>query len=155
MSKKQAALPPVTGHIITHNHWDRDWVLTERITQKQAVGFFTNLFKMMGREPDYRMVLVSGTASIAPEGETVHLDDTNAQIDLTLRVVNEILRSRGLGFADTTRANAYFKHQADASSFGGFCDDFGIPRARVVISHDDVCRDDLLFEIELDAIAAA
>jgi enamine deaminase RidA (YjgF/YER057c/UK114 family) len=104
--------------------------------------------------PDYRMVLVSGTASIAPEGETVHLDDTDAQIDLTLRVVNEILRSRGLGFADTTRANAYFKHQADASSFPRFCEKFGIPPTRVVISHDDVCRDDLLFEIELDAIVA-
>jgi enamine deaminase RidA (YjgF/YER057c/UK114 family) len=105
--------------------------------------------------PDYRMVLVSGTASIAPEGETVHLGDTNAQIDLTLRVVNEILRSRGLCFANTTRANAYFKYQADASSFGGFCEKYDIPPARVVISHDDVCRDDLLFEIELDAIVAA
>jgi len=53
----------VTGHIITHNHWDRDWVLTELITQKQAVGFFTNLFKMMEREPEYRMVL-DGQAEI-------------------------------------------------------------------------------------------
>ena len=105
--------------------------------------------------PDFRMVLVSGTASIAPGGETVHLGDTDAQIDLTLQVVNEILRSRGLGFADTTRANAYFKHQGDASSFAGFCDQFDIPAARVVISHDDVCRDDLLFEIELDAIVGS
>jgi len=63
MSKKEAATPPVTGHIITHNHWDRDWVLTERITRKQAVGFFTNLFEMMAREPDYRMVL-DGQAEI-------------------------------------------------------------------------------------------
>ena len=56
MSKSTSA-PRVTGHIITHNHWDRDWVLTELITQKQAVGFFTNLWKMMEREPDYKMVL--------------------------------------------------------------------------------------------------
>ncbi|HUU32066.1 MAG TPA: glycoside hydrolase family 38 C-terminal domain-containing protein, partial [Phycisphaerae bacterium] len=53
----------VTGHIITHNHWDRDWVLTEIITRKQAVGFFANLFKMMEREPEYRMVL-DGQAEI-------------------------------------------------------------------------------------------
>ena len=102
--------------------------------------------------PDYRMVLVSGTASIAPEGQTVHVGDTDAQVDLTLRVVSEIMKSRGLDFADTTRANAYFKHQGDASSFGRFCDEFDIPATRVVVSHDDVCRDDLLFEIELDAI---
>ena len=102
--------------------------------------------------PDYRCVLVSGTASIAPEGETLHVGDTDAQIDLTLRVVNEILKSCGLDFTKSTRVNAYFKHQGDASSFGQFCDEFGIPATRVVISHDDVCRDDLLFEIELDAI---
>jgi enamine deaminase RidA (YjgF/YER057c/UK114 family) len=102
--------------------------------------------------PDYRCVLVSGTASIEPEGETVHVGDTEAQIDLTLRVVNEILKSRGLDFSKTTRANAYFKHQNDAATFGKFCAEFGIPARRVVISHDDVCRDDLLFEIELDAI---
>ncbi len=104
--------------------------------------------------PDFKMVLVSGTASIEPGGKTVHVDDTDAQVDLTLRVVDEILKSRGLGFPDTTRANAYFKHQADALNFGQFCDRFEIPPARVVVSHDDVCRDDLLFEIELDAITA-
>ena len=102
--------------------------------------------------PEYRCVLVSGTASIEPEGATVHVGDTDAQIDLTLRVVNEILKSRGMDFTNTTRANAYFKHQNDASSFGRFCAEFGIPPARVVVSHDAVCRDDLLFEIELDAV---
>ena len=82
----------------------------------------------------------------------MHVGDTEAQIDLTLRVVFEILKSRGLDFTDTTRANAYFKHQNDAIGFDRFCAKFGIPETRVVISHDDVCRDDLLFEIELDAI---
>lgn len=47
----------LTGHIITHNHWDRDWVLTEMFTSAQAVEFFSNLFAMMRREPAYRMVL--------------------------------------------------------------------------------------------------
>jgi mannosylglycerate hydrolase len=46
----------VTGHIITHNHWDRDWVLTDCITRGQAEAFFDNLFEMLEREPDYKMV---------------------------------------------------------------------------------------------------
>jgi len=103
--------------------------------------------------PDYRCVLVSGTASIAPEGETVHVGDTQAQVDLTMRVVREILKSRGLDFKDTTRANAYFKHQNDASGFGDHCEKYGLPPTRVVVSEDAVCRDDLLFEIELDAFS--
>ncbi|MHC4984937.1 MAG: glycoside hydrolase family 38 N-terminal domain-containing protein, partial [Planctomycetota bacterium] len=53
---KKAAPGRVTGHIITHNHWDRDWVLTELITRKQAAGFFKNLFKMFEAEPEYKMV---------------------------------------------------------------------------------------------------
>jgi enamine deaminase RidA (YjgF/YER057c/UK114 family) len=104
--------------------------------------------------PDFRMVLVSGTASIAPGGQTLHVGDTGAQIDLTLRVVGEILKSRGLDFANTTRANAYFKYTDDASSFDRYCAEFGIPATRVIVSHDAVCRDDLLFEVELDAIEA-
>jgi len=54
----------VTGHLITHNHWDRDWVLTDLITQKQAARFFQNLFRMMEREPEYRMVLDGQTEII-------------------------------------------------------------------------------------------
>jgi enamine deaminase RidA (YjgF/YER057c/UK114 family) len=104
--------------------------------------------------PDYQCVLVSGTASIEPEGATVHIGDTHAQVDLTLRVVREILKSRELDFSDTTRANAYFKHQKDALNFNEVCAEFGIPATRVVISHDAVCRDDLLFEIELDAVVS-
>ena len=34
----------IMGHIITHNHWDREWVLTDNVTKEQARTFFTNLF---------------------------------------------------------------------------------------------------------------
>jgi enamine deaminase RidA (YjgF/YER057c/UK114 family) len=101
--------------------------------------------------PGFRSILVSGTASIDPNGSTVHVGDVRAQIGRTLEVVEAILQSRGMDFADVIRANAYFRHPGDfelLSSHGGR---YRLPTSRVVVSHADICRDDLLFEIELDA----
>lgn len=101
--------------------------------------------------PDHRSVLVSGTASIDPNGSTVHVGDVKAQIQRTLEVVEAILQSRGMDFADVTRGNAYFKHPGDFELLHSHGAERGLPTGRVVVSHADICRDDLLFEIELDA----
>jgi mannosylglycerate hydrolase len=70
----------VTGHIITHNHWDRDWVLTELITRKQAAGFFKNLFKMFEKEPEYKMVT---------DGQVEVIDDYLEQLSPAKRKAEE------------------------------------------------------------------
>lgn len=105
--------------------------------------------------PGTRQLLVSGTASIEPGGKTAHVDDMAAQIDLTMRVVGAILTSRGVSFADVSRAIAYIKSAADAPLFARYCAEQGIPPMPVIVAEDDVCRDDLLFEIELDALVEA
>jgi len=101
--------------------------------------------------PEHRSVLVSGTASIDPNGSTMHIGDVQAQIARTLEVVDAILQSRGMGFADVTRGNAYFKHPGDFELLNAHCSRYGLPTERIVVSHADICRADLLFEIELDA----
>jgi enamine deaminase RidA (YjgF/YER057c/UK114 family) len=101
-----------------------------------------------------RRVVVSGTASIEPGGKTVWVGDARKQIDLTMEVVAAILKSRGLGFSDVTRATAYFKHAADVAHFEAWCAEHGLSNMPVVPVHCDICRGDLLFEIELDACAA-
>ena len=102
--------------------------------------------------PQHRIVLVSGTASIAPDGRTLHVRDIRRQIDLTMEVVSAILMSRSCGFADVIRATAYFKSPADAPLFREWCARNGLEEMPVVSAHCDICRDDLLFEIELDAL---
>ena len=101
-----------------------------------------------------RRLLVSGTASIEPGGKTVWQGDTARQIDLSMKVVEAILASRQLGFGDVTRATAYFKHADDVALFESWCAARGLDRLPVVPLHCDICRDDLLFEIELDACVA-
>lgn len=104
--------------------------------------------------PDYRHLIISGTASIAPGGETMHEGDVRAQIDLTMRVVRAILESRGMTWDSTVRALAYFESMNDVPHLVEYCRANGIPNLPVIDAHATVCRSDLLFEIELDAIAA-
>lgn len=98
-----------------------------------------------------KRLLVSGTASIEPGGKTVWQGDATKQIALTMEVVEAMLRPSGLGFGDVTRATAYFKHAADQKIFQSWLEAHGLTAMPVVPVHCDICRDDLLFEIELDA----
>jgi len=103
--------------------------------------------------PHCRQLLVSGTASVAPDGHTAHVGDARRQIELTMEVVGTILESRGLTFADVTRATAYFKSAADVPLFTAWSHRHGHPELPVVSACCDLCRPELLFEVELDAVS--
>jgi enamine deaminase RidA (YjgF/YER057c/UK114 family) len=98
-----------------------------------------------------RRLLISGTASIAPGGETLWQGNLGQQIDQTMEVIQAILASRGFEFSDITRATAYFKDRADAPAFADWCaarDQRSLP---YIAAQCGICRDDLLFELEADA----
>jgi enamine deaminase RidA (YjgF/YER057c/UK114 family) len=94
---------------------------------------------------------VSGTASIEPGGLTAHKDDLDEQIKLSLRVVDAILVSRGMGWNDVVRAILYFPKIEWMRRFEPCRVALNIPPLPAIYAHSDICRDDLLFEIELDA----
>lgn len=102
-----------------------------------------------------RQLLISGTASIAPGGKTLWQDDVRKQVELTMSVVEAILRSRGFTWADLTRATAYFKHRNDLGAFSAWCREQGLNSLPIVAAQCAVCRDDLLFELEADAMKPA
>lgn len=98
-----------------------------------------------------KRLLISGTASIAPGGQTLWHEDIHKQVAQTMEVVAGILRSRGFAYRDLTRTTAYFKRPHDAAAFGKWCNTHGLISLPVVSVRCDVCRDDLLFELEADA----
>ena len=100
-----------------------------------------------------RELYISGTASIDPEGVTAHVGDAKAQIDLTMDVVAAILKSRQMDWGNATRAVAYFKYAEDAPLLAGYLRRHGLEKMALTWMHADICRDDLLFELELDAVA--
>jgi hypothetical protein len=52
---------------------------------------------------------------------------------------------------DAVRGIAYFKTLEDLPVYEAVCAEMGLNRLPVALAHADVCRDDLLFELELDA----
>jgi enamine deaminase RidA (YjgF/YER057c/UK114 family) len=104
--------------------------------------------------PTHRLLMISGTASIDATGRTAHVGDAGRQIELTMQVVTALLQSRGMGWADVTRGIAYFENAQDRPLFERYARDHAIPKYPLAMAHATVCRSDLLFEIEVDAIQA-
>jgi enamine deaminase RidA (YjgF/YER057c/UK114 family) len=105
--------------------------------------------------PDRRMLIISGTASIAADGRSMFTNDVAKQIHLTLDVVEAILRSREMDWKNTTRAVGYFRDIGALPVFEACCRERGISPLPMAPAHATVCRDDLLFEIELDAVSTS
>lgn len=99
--------------------------------------------------PSSKRVMISGTASIEPEGATIHINDIERQVDLTMRVIEAILRSRGMSFDNTIRAVVYCLRPEYYNVFQKWM------QKNTNIAHfpsfSIVCRHDLLFEVELES----
>jgi enamine deaminase RidA (YjgF/YER057c/UK114 family) len=102
--------------------------------------------------PDHRRLFISGTAGIGPDGETMYVDDINGQVKLTMEVVGAILESRDMSWSDLTRGIAYVKRARDASVYTRYCAERGLLSLPVILTKNDICRGELLFEIEVDAV---
>jgi len=100
--------------------------------------------------PDSHRLYISGTASIDKAGNTIFVDDTSGQIEMTMQVVKAILSEAGMGWGDVAGSLVYFKCHKDFRLFDDYCRAAGIKLPHIKI-HADICRDDLLFELELDA----
>ena len=101
-----------------------------------------------------RRLLISGTASIGSDGRSLHTGDLNGQIGLSMKVVRRILVSSGFDFSHVTRATTYFKNTQDAPAFDLWRKRQGLEPFPLIATQSTICRDELLFEIELDALIA-
>lgn len=99
-------------------------------------------------EPDNKLILVSGTASIDENGKSVFLDDPAAQIRNSLNVVSELISSEGATLLDICEATVFIKHKKDFPTFHEIIGQMGIPNIPSVNVVADVCRNELLFELD-------
>ena len=101
---------------------------------------------------DHRRLIASGTASVAPKGQTVHVGELAGQIELTMQVVSALLAGRGFDFSHVVRALVYLRPGSPPATFERYLAQAGLANLPVVVTEAMICRDDLLFEIELDAV---
>lgn len=101
------------------------------------------------RTPAGMTVFVSGTASIAPDGRTAYVGDASAQIKYTIENVQAVLREMGCSDRDVVQAISYCKTAEVERLFQKEWAGLDWPNLTAI---GDVCRDDLLFEMEATAL---
>jgi enamine deaminase RidA (YjgF/YER057c/UK114 family) len=99
--------------------------------------------------PAGRTVYVSGTAAIDAAGQTTHVDDARGQIEDTIRNVRAVLCDAGTGERDVVQAVVYCKDAVVEQLFRREFGDLSMP---YILAIADVCRPNLLFEIEVTAM---
>lgn len=94
---------------------------------------------------------VSGTASINNKGETVYFNDSKGQIAQTFKSVESLLKTKKSSLNNIVMATAYCKNKKVYTDFKKFIKDSELKNIPFTPVYADICRDNLLFEI--DAIA--
>ncbi len=101
-----------------------------------------------------RYLLVSGTASIDESGDTVHPGDFDCQARRTLDNIESLLASGGAVFDDICQASAFVKRPQDVGRLRRILKLRGLQNLPLVVTIEDVCRDDLLVELDATAVIA-
>jgi enamine deaminase RidA (YjgF/YER057c/UK114 family) len=103
---------------------------------------------------DHRYLFISGTASIDDHGATVHVGDFEAQTRQTIEAITALLEGAGASLGDVRQATAFLKNSGDLRSFERIAQRTGLDRVPPVITVADVCREELLVEIDATAVVS-
>jgi enamine deaminase RidA (YjgF/YER057c/UK114 family) len=99
-----------------------------------------------------RYLFVSGTASIDDLGRSVHLNDFESQTERTLDAVAALIEVGGGDIDHICQATAFVKRRKDIATLKNILDRRGIERLPVICAVGDVCRKELLFELDATAV---
>ncbi len=94
-------------------------------------------------------IYVSGTASIDERGKTAHVGQADNQIRHTLVAVRDLLSTRGHRFSDVAHCVVFLKRPEYSPEFRSIAKEEGLDYRGVIETAADICRDDLLFELEV------
>lgn len=100
----------------------------------------------------YQWMTISGTASILPSGETANIGDVQKQIAHSFEVIGQMVKNEGYSFNDITRATAYLKDHSSYELLQSFLNENPEYQVPLVVTQNIICRDDLLFEVEMDLL---
>jgi enamine deaminase RidA (YjgF/YER057c/UK114 family) len=123
-----------------------------QVTGKQHCAFeYGSAFSRAASSimPAGQAVFVSGTASIDAAGATMHVGDAHSQINATIENVRAVLGEMQCRDADVVQVIAYCKTTEVEKVFNSIKAGLDWPWITVIC---DICRPDLLFEIEATAM---
>lgn len=99
-----------------------------------------------------RTALISGTASIDPAGNVLHVGDIEAQTQRSWENIGVLLDEAGMSFADVTVMLVYIRNGEDYAAVRRLCDErFGTSIPKLIL-HAPICRPTWLMETECIAV---
>jgi enamine deaminase RidA (YjgF/YER057c/UK114 family) len=104
------------------------------------------------RDPNIKCILLSGTAAIDEQGKSLYPGNAREQMRKTFEIVEALVGKEGASLNDICHATIFLKRSEDLPVYEEVAKEYGLtdmPAVRVVA---DVCRDELLFE--MDAVIA-
>jgi enamine deaminase RidA (YjgF/YER057c/UK114 family) len=104
--------------------------------------------------PTECLIEVSGTAAVDEAGRSLHPGNARAQISCTLQKVAILLAEVGAELKDIGAATVFVKRAEVATMFREVLADLGLDRFPSVCVVADVCRPELLFELDAEAVIA-
>jgi enamine deaminase RidA (YjgF/YER057c/UK114 family) len=102
------------------------------------------------QQPDVSLIQVSGTAAIDEQGRSLYPGDVRAQIDCTFDKIAALIAQEGARLTDIAAACVFVKRPEDALAYQERSAARGLENLPIVIMVADVCREELLFEIDAE-----
>ena len=102
------------------------------------------------RQPEVSLIQVSGTAAIDEQGASLHPGDVRAQIDCTFDKIAALIAQEGASLTDIAAACVFVKRPGDALVYQERAAARGLNHLPVVVMVADVCREELLFELDAE-----
>ena len=145
--------PPVEKHVTHAPH-----VINEAYDYQKPSSFSRALRLDFG---DYKVLLISGTASVNEEGKAEHIGDFKAQLWRTYRNITNLLEAEGMSWHDVVRTTNYLRDiERDYSDFNKIRTTFyswlgldPLPASTGIQAR--LCWETLLVEIEAYAVCKA
>ncbi len=107
------------------------------------------------RQPDVSLIQVSGTAAIDPCGDSLHPHDIRAQIDCTLEKLANLIGQEGASLTEVGAAGVFLKRPEYFQAYRERAKAWGLQDLPAVVMIADVCRPELLFEMDAEVAAIA
>jgi 2-iminobutanoate/2-iminopropanoate deaminase len=142
--------PPIEKHVV-----HAPQVLNEAYNYQKPSSFSRALRLDFG---DYKVLLISGTASVNEDGKAEHVGDFNAQLWRTYRNISTLLEAEGMTWHDVVRTTNYLRDiERDYSEFNKIRTTFfkwlnldPLPASTGIQAR--LCWETLLVEIEAYAV---
>lgn len=95
-----------------------------------------------------KQIYLSGTASIDEFGKTAKHNDIMGQIEKTTSVVEALIRNENMSFDNLYEGTVFLKRKEYIKAYQEFCRLHSLKQLPCIITIADICRNDLLFEMD-------